>query len=123
MLPLPHLQISAQAPPTSPLPLIDTHLAPSPPLSANKLQDPEEVPTLRFLSGDDLLLLASLIKIRRLFSKMEGCVNFPVSKAWERLKQPSYLSSLSLKLLALCQNSGIQQNIMETITELIKENE
>eukprot|EP00073_Rattus_norvegicus_P044410 XP_017446523.1 PREDICTED: glutamate-rich protein 6 isoform X1 [Rattus norvegicus] len=87
------------------------------------LQDPEEVPTLRFLSGDDLLLLASLIKIRRLFSKMEGCVNFPVSKAWERLKQPSYLSSLSLKLLALCQNSGIQQNIMETITELIKENE
>ncbi|XP_032754255.1 glutamate-rich protein 6 [Rattus rattus] len=87
------------------------------------LQDPEEVPTLRCLSGDDLLLLASLIKIRRLFNKMEGCVNFPVSKAWERLKQPSYLSSLSLKLLALCQNSGIHRNIMETVTELIKENE
>ncbi|OBS77804.1 hypothetical protein A6R68_19807 [Neotoma lepida] len=85
------------------------------------LHNPEDLPALRFLSEDDLLLLASLIKIRRLFYKLEGCMNFPSSQAWEKLKQPSYLSSLSLKLLALCHNSGIEQNIIETITELIKE--
>ncbi|XP_051032993.1 glutamate-rich protein 6 [Phodopus roborovskii] len=85
------------------------------------LHAPEELPALRFLSEDDLLLLASLIKIRRLFHRLEGCKNFPSSHAWEKLKQPSYLSSLSLKLLSLCHNSGIKKNIMATITKLIKE--
>ncbi|XP_051012857.1 glutamate-rich protein 6 [Acomys russatus] len=85
------------------------------------LHNLEEIPALRFLSGDDLLLLASLIKIRRLLHKLEGCMNFPSSQAWEKLKQPSYLSSLSLKLLALCHNAGVKENILETITNLINE--
>ncbi|KAM9604402.1 glutamate-rich protein 6 [Trichechus inunguis] len=86
-----------------------------------KLPNPEEIPVLRYLSGDDLLLLASLIKIRRLFHKLEGCVNFPSSQVWGKLKQPSYLSSLSLKLIALCHNSGIKQDTMATITGIINE--
>ncbi|XP_053455854.1 glutamate-rich protein 6 [Nycticebus coucang] len=84
-----------------------------------KLPNPEEIPILRYLSGDDLILLASLIKIRSLFHKLEGCVNFPSSQVWEKLKQPSYLSSLSLKLIALCQSSGIKQDIMKTINNII----
>ncbi|KAM6223887.1 glutamate-rich protein 6 [Rhynchocyon petersi] len=86
-----------------------------------KLPKLEEIPVLRHLSGDDLLLLASLIKIRRLFHKLEGCVNFPSSQVWGKIKQPSYLSSLSLKLIALCHNSGIRQDIMATITSIINE--
>ncbi|KAL2804537.1 glutamate-rich protein 6 isoform 2, partial [Daubentonia madagascariensis] len=86
-----------------------------------KLPNPEEIPILRYLSGDDLILLASLIKIRRLFHKLEGCVNFPSSQVWEKLKQPSYLSSLSLKLIALCHNSGIKRDVMTTIKNIIKE--
>ncbi|XP_012585590.1 PREDICTED: glutamate-rich protein 6 [Condylura cristata] len=82
-----------------------------------KLPHPEEIPVLRYLSGDDLLLLASLIKIRRLFHKLEGCMNFPSSHIWEKLKQPSYLSSLSLKLIALCHNSGVKQDTITTIRE------
>ncbi|XDC70557.1 hypothetical protein R6Z07F_001730 [Ovis aries] len=46
-----------------------------------KLLNAKEIPALRYLNGDDLLLLASLIKIRRLFHKLEGCVNFPSSQA------------------------------------------
>ncbi|CAO2613085.1 Glutamate-rich protein 6 [Lemmus lemmus] len=84
---------------------------------------PEELPALRFVSGDDLLLLASLIKIRRLFHKLRGCMTFPSSQAWEKVKQPSYLSSLSLKLLALCYNSGLRKSTMATIMKLIKEKE
>ncbi|KAM7331226.1 hypothetical protein ACRRTK_010415 [Alexandromys fortis] len=82
---------------------------------------PEELPALRFVSGDDLLLLASLIKIRRLFHKLRGCVTFPSSQAWEKVKQPTYLSSLSLKLLALCDSSGLQNGTMATIMKLINE--
>ncbi|XP_050635730.1 glutamate-rich protein 6 isoform X2 [Macaca thibetana thibetana] len=86
-----------------------------------KLPNPEEIPVLRYVSGDDLLLLASLIKIRRLFHKLEGCVNFPSSQVWEKLKQPSYLSSLTLKLIALCHSSGIKQDTMKTIRNIINE--
>nr|XP_014987288.2 glutamate-rich protein 6 isoform X2 [Macaca mulatta] len=86
-----------------------------------KLPNPEEIPVLRYVSGDDLLLLASLIKIRRLFHKLEGCVNFPSSQVWEKLKQPSYLSSLTLKLIALCRSSGIKQDTMKTIRNIINE--
>ncbi|XP_027628168.1 glutamate-rich protein 6 [Tupaia chinensis] len=87
-----------------------------------QLPNPEEIPVLRYLSEDDLLLLATLIKIRRLFHKLEGCMSFPSSQAWEKLKQPSYLSSLSLKLIALCHNSGLKKNIMTTINKIINEN-
>ncbi|XP_006868063.1 PREDICTED: protein FAM194A [Chrysochloris asiatica] len=86
-----------------------------------KLPNPEEIPVLRYVSGDDLLLLASLIKIRRLFHKLQGCMNFPSSQVWGKLKQPSYLSSLSLKLIALCHNSGIKRNIMTTIRRILNE--
>ncbi|XP_013203610.1 glutamate-rich protein 6 [Microtus ochrogaster] len=82
---------------------------------------PEELPALRFVSGDDLLLLASLIKIQRLFHKLRGCVTFPSSQAWEKVKQPTYLSSLSLKLLALCDSSGLQNGTVATIMKLINE--
>ncbi|XP_003476604.3 glutamate-rich protein 6 isoform X2 [Cavia porcellus] len=82
----------------------------------------EKIPVLWYLSGEDLLLLASLIKIRRLFHKLEGCMNFPSSQIWEKLKQPSYLSSLSLKLIALCQNSGIEEDKLTTITDIVNEN-
>ncbi|XP_058151128.1 glutamate-rich protein 6 [Dasypus novemcinctus] len=84
-----------------------------------KLPNPEEIPVLWHLGADDLLLLACLIKIRRLFHKLEGCVNFPSSQVWGKLKQPSYLSSLSLKLIALCHNAGVKQDIIKTVTAII----
>ncbi|XP_051674676.2 glutamate-rich protein 6 [Oryctolagus cuniculus] len=87
-----------------------------------KLLHPEEIPIFRYLNGDDLLLLAKLIKIRRLFHKLEGCTNFPSSQVLGKLKQPSYLSSLSLKLIALCHNSGIKREIMTAIRNIINEN-
>ncbi|VFV40415.1 Hypothetical predicted protein [Lynx pardinus] len=82
----------------------------------------KEIPVLRYLNGDDLLLLAHLIKIRRLFHKLEGCANFPSSQVWEKLKLPSYLSSLSLKLIDLCHNSGVKQDTIRTIEAIINEN-
>ncbi|XP_037680773.1 glutamate-rich protein 6 [Choloepus didactylus] len=87
-----------------------------------KIPNPQEIPVLRHLGADDLLLLACLIKIRHLFHKLEGCVKFPSSQVSGKLKQPSYLSSLSLKLIALCHNAGVTQDIIKTITAIINEN-
>nr|XP_053775359.1 glutamate-rich protein 6 [Desmodus rotundus] len=86
-----------------------------------KLTHPEEIPVHRYMNKDDLLLLATLIKIRRLFHKLEGCVNFPSGRVWEKFKQPSYLSSLSVKLMALCHNSGIKQDTITAIAAIINE--
>ncbi|XP_036752291.2 glutamate-rich protein 6 [Manis pentadactyla] len=86
-----------------------------------KLSNPKEIPVLWYLNGDDLLLLAILIKIRRLFHKLQRCANFPSSQVWEKLEQPSYLSSLSVKLIALCHNSGIKQDTITTIAAIINE--
>uniref|UniRef100_A0A8D2B312 Glutamate rich 6 n=1 Tax=Sciurus vulgaris TaxID=55149 RepID=A0A8D2B312_SCIVU len=86
-----------------------------------KVPRPEEIPALWHVSAEDLLLLASLIKIRRLFHKLEGGANFPSSQVWGKLKPPSYLSSLSLKLIALCHNSGAKKDIMTAIRDRIKE--
>ncbi|XP_005863558.1 PREDICTED: glutamate-rich protein 6 [Myotis brandtii] len=86
-----------------------------------QLMKPEEIPVLQYVNGDDLLLLAILIRIRRLFHKLEGCVNFPSGQVWEKLKQPSYLSSLSVKLMALCHNSSIKKDTKTTIAALINE--
>uniref|UniRef100_A0A8C9UPX3 Glutamate rich 6 n=1 Tax=Spermophilus dauricus TaxID=99837 RepID=A0A8C9UPX3_SPEDA len=87
-----------------------------------KVALPEEIPVLWYVSGEDLFLLASLIKIRRLFHRLQGGVAFPSSQVWGRLKQPSYLSSLCLKLLALCHNSGAKKDILTTVRDRIKEN-
>ncbi|XP_036917756.1 glutamate-rich protein 6 [Sturnira hondurensis] len=86
-----------------------------------KLSNPEEIPVHRYINKDDLLLLATLIKIRRLFHKLEGCVNFPSGQVWEKFKQPSYLSSLSVKLMALCHNSGIKQDTITAVASIIND--
>ncbi|KAF6118541.1 glutamate rich 6 [Phyllostomus discolor] len=86
-----------------------------------KLVNPEEIPVHRYINENDLLLLATLIKIRRLFHKLEGCVNFPSGQVWAKFKQPSYLSSLSVKLMALCHSSGIKQDKITAIAAIINE--
>ncbi|XP_049641474.1 glutamate-rich protein 6 [Suncus etruscus] len=86
-----------------------------------KVLNPKKLPAHPNLSNDDILLLAFLIKMRRLFHKLEGCLTFPSSHVWEKIKQPSYLSTLSLKLIALCHNLGMAQETIQTITTIINE--
>ncbi|VTJ72945.1 Hypothetical predicted protein [Marmota monax] len=45
-----------------------------------KVALPEEIPVLWYVSGEDLFLLASLIKIRRLFHRLQGGAAFPSSQ-------------------------------------------
>ncbi|KAM7133196.1 glutamate-rich protein 6 [Molossus nigricans] len=86
-----------------------------------KLSNPEALPGPRSLRGDDLFLLASLIRIRRLLHKLEGHALLPSGQAWEKLGQPSYLSSLAGKLMALCRSSGARGDTVTTIAAMINE--
>ncbi|XP_048190395.1 glutamate-rich protein 6 [Perognathus longimembris pacificus] len=82
---------------------------------------PLDIPTRLYLGEDDLMLLATLIKIRRLLHRLEGFTSFPSSQVREKLKQPSYLSSLCLKLIALCRSFGMPEDKMATIADIINE--
>nr|KAF6477490.1 glutamate rich 6 [Molossus molossus] len=86
-----------------------------------KLSNQEALPGPRSLRGDDLFLLASLIRIRRLLHKLEGHALLPSGQAWEKLGQPSYLSSLAVKLMALCRSSGARGDTVTTIAAMINE--
>ncbi|XP_043853860.1 glutamate-rich protein 6 [Dromiciops gliroides] len=81
----------------------------------------EEVPKLRYFTDEDLFLLAFIIRIRRLLSKIEILVNFPSIENWYKLKTPSYLATRAVKLLSLCQYYELGKDAISTITALLNE--
>ncbi|XP_028918436.1 glutamate-rich protein 6 [Ornithorhynchus anatinus] len=81
----------------------------------------DQIPSFRLLSQDDFLLLAHWIRIQYLLNKLQGCRDFPSSQFWDKMKPPSYLASHALKLLSLCQNSELADDVFETVKALIKE--
>ncbi|XP_051839226.1 glutamate-rich protein 6 [Antechinus flavipes] len=81
----------------------------------------EEMPKLRYFIDEDLFLLALIIKIRRLLSKIEICVNFPSIENWHKLKTPSYLATRAIKLLSLCQYYELGKDAISRITTLLNE--
>ncbi|XP_042521614.1 glutamate-rich protein 6 [Dipodomys spectabilis] len=86
-----------------------------------KMLWPRDIPSQLHLSEGDLLLLASMIKIRRLLHRLQTFASFPSSCMQEKVTQPSYLSSLCLKLTALCRSAGLQEDSLTTIADIIKE--
>ncbi|XP_036609136.1 glutamate-rich protein 6 [Trichosurus vulpecula] len=81
----------------------------------------EEVPKLRYFTDEDLFLLAFIIKIRRLLSKIEIFVNFPSIENWYKLKTPSYLATRAVKLLSLCRYYELGKDAISRITALLNE--
>lgn len=94
-------------------------LSPASLLFAEKLPSAQETPARRFGDGDDLLLLARVVRIRLLLHKLEGCVSFPRSQAWDRWTPPAYLSSLSLRLSALCSDPRLRRGTGKAIAAII----
>uniref|UniRef100_A0A4X2KX56 FAM194 C-terminal domain-containing protein n=1 Tax=Vombatus ursinus TaxID=29139 RepID=A0A4X2KX56_VOMUR len=86
-----------------------------------KVRGYEEVPKLKYFLDEDLFLLAFIIRIRRLLSKFEICMNFPSIENWYKLKTPSYLGTRAVKLLLLCQYYELSKDAISTITELLNE--
>ncbi|NWS46236.1 ERIP6 protein, partial [Probosciger aterrimus] len=71
------------------------------------------------LSEDELLLLAFRVRILRLFDRLRGCLNFPSSEQWDKLKPPAYLITQTLKILQLCTSSNISDELCSSIRAII----
>ncbi|KAM8791747.1 LOW QUALITY PROTEIN: glutamate-rich protein 6 [Rhynchonycteris naso] len=83
-----------------------------------KLKNPKKILVIH-VTKDDVFLLVKLIKALHLLQRMERW-NYPSGQVWEELKQPSYLSSLSVKPMAHCY-IGMKQATVTIIADIINE--
>ncbi|XP_015727624.1 glutamate-rich protein 6 isoform X2 [Coturnix japonica] len=72
------------------------------------------------LNEDELLLLALRVKILRLIDKLRGCLNFPSNEQWDKMKPPAYLVTQTLKILYLCKNSDIREELCSSVRAIVK---
>ncbi|KFQ43088.1 Protein FAM194A, partial [Nestor notabilis] len=84
-----------------------------------QVSDVSQLPPPALLSEDDVLLLAFRVRILRLFDRLRGCLNFPSSEQWDKLKPPAYLITQTLKILQLCTTSDISDQLRSSIRAII----
>ncbi|XP_056663683.1 glutamate-rich protein 6 isoform X2 [Monodelphis domestica] len=81
----------------------------------------EEVPNLRYFTDEDLFLLAIIIRIRRLLSKINLCIAFPNIENWYKMKTPPYLATRAMRLLSLCHYYELDDEAISAITDILNE--
>ncbi|KAK6483883.1 glutamate-rich protein 6-like isoform X1 [Huso huso] len=75
-----------------------------------QIKDTSNQPSIKSqLARNDLLLLASRIKIQTTFHKLYASLSFPSSKHLDSAKPPLYLISLSKKLASLCEKIKLEK--------------
>uniref|UniRef100_A0A674I2Y1 Glutamate rich 6 n=1 Tax=Terrapene triunguis TaxID=2587831 RepID=A0A674I2Y1_9SAUR len=84
-----------------------------------QVRQPGKLPPPKHVCEEDLLLFACKIKIQRLFDRLHGCLNFPSTEQWDKIKPPSYLATQALKLMYLCKNSDISDDVDCSIRAII----
>lgn len=87
--------------------------------STPQVSDVSQLPPPAPLSEDELLLLAFRVRILRLFDRLRGCLSFPSSEQWDKLKPPAYLITQTLKILQLCTTSDISDELRSSIRAII----
>ncbi|KYO33967.1 glutamate-rich protein 6 [Alligator mississippiensis] len=78
-----------------------------------------QLPSPKFPCEEELLLFACKIKIQHLFDRLQRCLNFPSNEQWDKIKPPSYLATQALKLMYLCKNSGISEDLDSSVRAII----
>ncbi|XP_072200772.1 glutamate-rich protein 6 [Excalfactoria chinensis] len=71
------------------------------------------------LDEDELLLLALRVRILRLIDKLRGCLNFPSNEQWDKMKPPAYLVTQTLKILYLCTNSDVSEELCSSVRAIV----
>ncbi|EMP37994.1 hypothetical protein UY3_04752 [Chelonia mydas] len=84
-----------------------------------QVRQPDKRPPPKHVCEEDLLLFACKIKIQRLFDRLHGCLNFPSTEQWDKIKPPSYLATQALKLMHLCKNSDVSDDADCSIRAII----
>ncbi|NXD82966.1 ERIP6 protein, partial [Halcyon senegalensis] len=68
---------------------------------------------------DELLLLASRVRILQLLDRLHGCLNFPSNKQRDKIKPPSYLVTQTLKILELCTSPDTSDELHRSVREKV----
>ncbi|XP_057277650.1 glutamate-rich protein 6 isoform X1 [Pezoporus wallicus] len=84
-----------------------------------QVSDVSQLPPPAPLSEDELLLLAFRVRILQLFDRLRGCLNFPSSEQWDKLKPPAYLITQTLKILQLCTSSDVSDELRSSVGAII----
>ncbi|NXT17528.1 ERIP6 protein, partial [Syrrhaptes paradoxus] len=80
-----------------------------------QVSDGGRLPPAARLGEDELLLLAFRVRILWLFDRLRGCLNFPSSEQWDKIKPPAYLITQALKILQLCTTSDVSDEIRGSV--------
>ncbi|NXG78833.1 ERIP6 protein, partial [Baryphthengus martii] len=82
--------------------------------------DGGQLPPPARLGRDELLLLASRVRILRLLDRLHGCLNFPSNEQRDKIKPPSYLITQTLKILQLCTAAGVSDELRRSVRAKVK---
>ncbi|NXI57478.1 ERIP6 protein, partial [Chloroceryle aenea] len=85
-----------------------------------KVSDGSRLPPPARLGRDELLLLASRVRILQLLDRMQGCLNFPSNEQRDKIKPPSYLVTQTLKILQLCTSADTSKELHPAIRAKVK---
>ncbi|NWI86281.1 ERIP6 protein, partial [Pitta sordida] len=78
-----------------------------------------QLPAPAWLGTDELLLLAFRVRILQLFHRMRGCISFPSSEQWNKMRPPAYLRSQAVKVLERCADSDASDEVRRSILEIV----
>ncbi|XP_019328928.1 PREDICTED: glutamate-rich protein 6 [Aptenodytes forsteri] len=84
-----------------------------------QVSDVGQLPPPTWLGEDELLLLAFRVRILWLFDRLRGCLNFPSNEQWDKIKPPAYLITQTLKILQLCTNSDISDELRSSVRAIV----
>ncbi|NWI69121.1 ERIP6 protein, partial [Todus mexicanus] len=85
-----------------------------------QLSDGDRLPPPTRLGQDELLLLASRVRILQLLDRLLGCLNFPSNEQRDKIKPPAYLVIQTLKILQLCRSPDISDELCSSVTAKVK---
>nr|XP_014425444.1 glutamate-rich protein 6 [Pelodiscus sinensis] len=84
-----------------------------------QVRHPDQLPPPKPVCEEELLLFACKIRIQRLFDRLRGYLDFPSTEQWDKIKLPSYLATQALKLMYLCKDSDISDDVDRSIRATI----
>ncbi|NWX22315.1 ERIP6 protein, partial [Aegotheles bennettii] len=84
-----------------------------------QVSDSSRLPPPARLDEDELLLLASRVRILWLIDRLRVCLNFPSNEQQDKIKPPVYLITQTLKILQLCTTSDISKKLRSLVRAIV----
>ncbi|NXN08955.1 ERIP6 protein, partial [Indicator maculatus] len=71
------------------------------------------------LGEGELLLLAFRVRILQLLDRLRGCLTFPSTEQWDKIKPPAFLTTQTWKILELCTCPGMSEELRSSVRAIV----